>query len=338
MSTQTKVGGFLKPLLLLSLGLALIGTAYWLTGPSREEHRKRSEFIAREVPALLDQEEESNRQALKRAQQELRKNFQRYRAKVPDFVEELTSGGLEFKLTKASLTDWWSETNEARNIATELFSEKVVSNEGLEQDIQAVANQFVTDLTANRNGMLSELSIRVSASQLQVPTNAIGNSGAVAVFQEKLKLVLDQRATEAPVVVAISITGDRLAEEVVKRLVRDVNRSLATRLAATAIARGGAAAGGAAGGGAVGTALFPGVGTAIGVVAGLAAGFAVDKWMEGRFKEQVTKECDLILRALESEVWHAQQQGLNAKFSQMITETRAAHEAALKLTILGGSK
>ena len=70
------------------------------------------------------------------------------------------------------------------------------------------------------------------------------------------------------------------------------------------------------------------------LAAGLAVGLAIDVWMERRFKEKVTGECNQILRAMQVEVWQEQKR----QFELLIKTTRSIHEEALKKVILGGTE
>lgn len=336
MRTEAKPGGLWKPVLMLAFGLAMIAGAYRLTTDwshktevlkQQQEvlKQKREAFFAIEVPRLLDEEEKRNLAALNRARMQLTEVFARYEARVPEFVEKLTTWGVKYKLAKAALSDWWSETNEARSIATDIFADKVLSNQELTRDITRVVNQFISDLKANRNIMLSELTKRVETQAVPIAAGTNNLAGITTAFQEKLSVILGQRAVELPAIAALSFAGGFLAEEATRSLVTSVIRGLTARLAASAVARGGVAAGGAA----VGSVAGP-----VGIAAGLAVGLAIDVWMERRFKEKVTGECNQILRAMQVEVWQEQKR----QFELLIKTTRSIHEEALKKVILGGTE
>ena len=329
----------LKPAMFLIFGLILIGVAWWLTKPVDEKQniqRQRHEFFTVTGIQILNQEEERNRAAMERARQQLASNFARYRRGVPEFAEDLTTWGTRYKIAKAALADWWSDSNEARKVATDQFAKFVVSDQQLQRDVIATIDQFSSDLEANRNIMLNELHEKVSIAAVPCASTDLSSSNLTGACTEEVKSLLARRSADSLVVGVIATGGGFVAGEA--KIVTKLLSSMATRVATGAAARGSAVAAGAIAGGEGGTIITPGVGTAIGIVGGIVVGGAVDWWMEGRFKEKVTNECTQILNDMEESLWNDPKQGLASAFDQTVKANREAHETALRKIITGGEK
>jgi len=336
MNTPTKQGGLLKPALMLVLGLAMIGGAYVLaTKSSRdaealrqqqeaEMKQRRAAFLASEVPKLLDEEEKRNLAAERRARKLLDEIFRAYEARVPEFVEEMTRFGMKVELAKAAVKDWWSGSNEARNLATGLFEEKVVSDAKLKADLIRVVSQFASDLAASRNQIVSDLTNRVSTLAVPTAAGTYDPSKVAAEFEQKLQLLIEQRAVQAPAITLLSFGGGLVVQEATQALVTSLLRGLAARLGTLAVARGGAVAAGAGAGALAGP---------VGIAAGLAIGLAIDVLMEKQFREKLTRECTAILAEMKLAVQGQQRE----EFTRLISTTRELHEVALKTIIVGGN-
>jgi hypothetical protein len=333
MNQGTNSNSVLKPVLLCFLGLAMITGAYWLvTRPVREasrqrlaQQKQRAAFFADEVPKLLQAEEKRNEAALDRSRLLLNEIFRGYEARLPAFAEEMTSLGMKWQFTKAALKDWWSDSNEARILATGLFEEHVVSDRRLKADATRVVEEFVADLKASRNQMLSELNYQIKVSALPMPTGKHDVSNVSEAFEERLKDVITQRAAQAPFVLLLSSGSGYILQGATESLVVSVLRGIATRLATVAATRGTAVAAGAG----VGS-----LGGPVGIAAGLAIGFALDVWMEKKFKQKLIQETTAILTEMRSKIWNQQKK----EFTALIKSTRTMHEEALRKVILGGAE
>jgi hypothetical protein len=335
MKPERKLAGPIKPWLFLILGLAMIGAGWWLAAlpKAQKVKRQRQEFFASQATELLALEEERNRAAMELARGRLAAHFSRYRLGVPRFAQDLTTWGTRYRISKALLKDWWSKSNEARKVATDHFSEFVVSDEQLQKDVAEVIAQFSSDLEADRNKMLSELQVRVASAAVPCATKELGSTGLGEAFMAEAQPRLKERAAQSLVVCILGTGGGFAAAQAATRIVSKLLTSMAVRVAAGAAVRGSAVATGAVAGGEGGTMLTPGVGTAIGVVGGLIAGWGVDWWTEKEFKEQVTNECNEMLSGMEEALWSDPAEGLGAGFSRSIRITRECHEAALRKMI-----
>ncbi len=344
-------------LIALGSGIGLMTAAFFLTRPVEPEpvltgesaseitametrelgdfHRQRETFLKQELLPLVAEEAERNRLALEQARQELSAVFQQYKAGIPGFLEDLTSWGTRYRIAKATLGDWWAETNEAREITTKLFEEHVVSDSEMEEDLARIVARFASDLEANRNQMLGQAAIRMESADFSLPA-AIGEEGAFAEsFEREDQAFLAERARLSPAIGVLAIAGGFVTEETTRYLVTQLVRVVAVRLSAAVPAAGGAAAGTAAAGAGSGTLITPGVGTAIGLVCGLAVGFAVDMWMEQRFETKVAAEVEDLLARIEEEIWDHEESGLAIRLQQSIDAARESHEATMKTLFLG---
>jgi len=319
----------IKPVVLMLLGLAMVSGAYWMTRENarNKDYHRRQDFFDKDVRSLLDQEESRNREAIQRAKRKLDLSFDHYRGGVPDYAEALTTWAVKFQITKSVVKDWWSESNTAKELVTDLFNQHVVSGNQMTLDVTRTFQQFTNDLAANRNQMLSELRGRADSAKVKLLQAETGPKAFDQAFEQNLSPILESRAKQVPIVAALSFGGGWRVTEAVTQIVR----SLAIRLATQAGVKGGAMAAGSGAGSLAGP---------LGFVAGLAVGYAVDMWMEKRFKEQVVSECTKKLNELQSAIWNGEgsQAGLSAHLSTLVNETRTAHEQALRPLILGQSQ
>ena len=331
-----------KPVLLLTAGLMLIAAAGWLATQSNPEKQRvkgqRQVFFASQGVEALNLEERRNREAIDRAQQHMAASFSRYHEGVPRYAAELASLGTRYKIAKAMLTDWWSNSNDARKVGTDKFAELVVSDEQLQHEVTAVIAQFASDLEANRNQMLSELQEKVSTAAVPCASPGLGSTNFAGAFTLEAQHLLQNQAVQSPLVGALATGGGFIAGEAATQIVTRLLAAMAARIAAGAVAEGSAVAAGVVLGGEGGTIITPGVGTAVGVAAGIVLGFAVDWWAARNFEEKVTRECNGMLNDMQVSLWSDPDRGLAISFDQVVTITRQCHETALRKIITGGDK
>jgi len=337
----------LKPLLasiaMVVVGLVMIFAAWKLTHgplpppppPPVEYGPKRKAFFEKEIAPLIAAEDDGNRVAIARAEARLDEVFASYRRHVPEFADALTQWGTKFQITKAMVKDKFKGTDEAGKIPTQLFADKVVSDQKLTADIANIVNGLKADFDANRDVMLSEATNRLTTADFPVPGLNTPNSQLRTAFNEELKTILEKRGWQLPIVTALSFAGSGLTTWGVERIVQQVITMLAAQMAAEAGEAGGATAVGGVGGGAAGTAAEPGGGTAIGIVAGLVVGAVVDVWMERGFKEKITAECNQFLEKMHSTVWSDSKEGLQFRFNEAVESVRDCHAATLQKIITG---
>jgi hypothetical protein len=342
----------LAEILLLLVGLGMVGAAFWFSqGTARmrgqpspdvrqQDERlahRRLEFFTAQITPLIEVETGENLMAIHRAEQRLNELFRGYCEGVPGFVEELTSWGMRYQISKTALRDWWSKTNRTAQVGTELFARRVVSDERLRSDIQTLVAQLASDFEANRNQMLIEASTRLRLADFSLPNATHLPLAVNEAFARELKPLLESRARQSPMISVLALGSSVVAEEGTRLLVTAAMRMLTASLSATAASAGGATAASAAGGATGGTVLSPGVGTAIGIAAGIVVGVAVDWWMESRFKEKVTAQCRQVLRQMQNEIWSNQRDGLKVSFELLANTARECHLEAMRRVITGGA-
>jgi hypothetical protein len=341
LKTERNSASILKPVLFLVLGIILMGVAWWSTdhGSGKQKiKRQRREFFATNGIALSNQEEQRNREAMERARQQLASDFARYHNGAPRFADDLTTWSAQYQIAKAALADWWSKSNEGRKVATDKFAEFVVSDRQLQKDVIGVIAQFSSDLEANRNKMLSELQEKVSAAAVPCASAAPGSTNLARAFALEAGHLVEQQTMQSSLAKVLAEGGGFMAGAAATHIVTKLMTSMAIRVATSVAARGSTVAGGVLAGGEGGTVLAPGVGTAVGAVGGIVAAWAVDWWMEKKFKEKVTNECNRILDDMEKNLWNDPSQGLALSFGQAIQVTRECHEKALRTIITGDDK
>jgi hypothetical protein len=227
-----------------------MGVAWWIARPGtprRDTARERQDFFATNVVQLLNEEEHRNQEAIDRARLRLASDFARYHRGVPNFADDLTSFGTRYQIAKASLADWWSDSNEARELETKQFEESVVSDQQIQRDVAAVISQFSSDLEANRNQMLSELqeSVATSALPLQPVENDLGSTNLSGAFTDKLQPLLYRDGKQSIIVAGFAQAGGFIAGQAASKIVSQILGSAATDVAVEAAAGGSAVAAGA---------------------------------------------------------------------------------------------
>jgi hypothetical protein len=319
----------------------MMGAAWWLMehGPGKQKvKRQRREFFATNGVQLLNREEQRNREAMERARQQLAHDFARYHNGVPKFADDLTTWSTQYQIAKAALADWWSKSNEGRKVATDKFAKFVVSDLQLQTDVTGLIAQFSSDLEANRNKMLSELQEKVSTAAVPWASADLGSTNLAGAFALELRHVVKQQTVQSSLVKVLAEGGGFIAGAAATHIVTKLVTSMAIRVATWAAARGSTVSAGALTGGEGGTVLAPGVGTAVGAVGGIVVAWAVDWWMEKRFKEKVTSQCNQILDDMEKNLWNDPSQGLALSFGQAVKVSRECHEKALRTIITGNDK
>jgi len=301
--------------------------------------RNAKEFFQKEVQPLIAREEQRNREALLRAKALLDVQFAMYVSRLPSFAEELTTWGMRYEITKAAITGWWSKENHVRKIATDKFSEKVLSEKELEMTVRRIVLQFQNDLHASRNQMLAEATVRLKAANFEIPSLDVSEAGLDQALDKQMKPLVEKLAVESPAVGLLAFGGSLAAEEGVRLIVIQAIRGLVASLATTAATSGGATVTGGIAGGGTGTILgTPGVGTAIGFAVGIGLGVAFDSWMSGKFQEKVIDECGKVLETMKSELWSEPAHGFQVVFSAAVTTTSDTHSAALGKIITGSKQ
>ena len=318
----------------LLMGLAMIGSAWWISRPpattddqtpamqeaeksrQTDEIRQRREQLSKQIQFLVDTEEAANRVAILRARSSLDDAFVSFSDRVPRFADEVTTFTARYNIAVNGIKDKFSGTHDLERLASDYFEKHVASNGDISSAIDKIVAQFYSDLTANRNRMLSETAVRIREADLGFPSPSYSTGALdsrIVDMRERTVISLGK----LPAVTTLSISGSVIVEFAIQ--------AMFTR--AVSFAAGATTTGAAAGTGA-GTATTPGVGTVIGFFVGAAAGMAVDYILTEKMKAKIILETRETLNLMKGDIWNSNV-GLYGKLDLLVKETKDLHTAAL---------
>ncbi|MCL5096808.1 MAG: hypothetical protein M1608_04635 [Candidatus Omnitrophica bacterium] len=238
---------------------------------------------------IIDETTFQNRAAVERAINEVEALFSGYAAGAPGFAEDITSWSSRFAILKRGASDYWNNEKQVEAYVRDKFNNHILSEKGLESDLDRVLKGFATDLEANRNTMLARIDLELKTRELPISVTR----ARTAEFQESLRAATRPMPSDSIAIGFASFGAGIAVDEAVKVVLRQVLGQIAARITATAAAEGIVAAGetGAAGigGAGAGTAIEPGGGTVIGLVIGFTAGAAIDWWMTNQLREKISE-------------------------------------------------
>lgn len=284
-----------------------------------------SRLFESEIVPLIDNTYKDNIAAKDRALQSLREDFDGFRRGVPEFVEGLTSwttrAGVVTNLTRDKWNAWWNDQKNADQLGAYInskFKEQVLSEDDLRKAFETSIEQFTTDLAANRNALLSEVTLVLSSTKMPVTlTLSEDDLGAFSERFEKyysgqvqtLSLesvkngVFATIAGELATLIAIHAysTVGQVSAPIITTVMTPITAGLAAQVAATGLVAGGTTASFAAVGAAGGTTAGP-LGTGVGLVIGIVVGGVVDWWISDKFKQEATEDIIAMLSLMEEQI------------------------------------
>lgn len=292
------------------------------TTKSREEI---SRLFEKEITPLIENAHKENSEARDRAIQTLREDFNGFREGVPTFVASLTSwgtrAGIVSNWTKDTWNTWWNNESNANQLGEYInskFREEVLSEDKLKKAFEDSIAQFTTDLAANRNALLSEITIVLSSDNipvtLKMPEDQLADfvGKTQKYYSEQAKelaqdsvfnLLLASLAGEAAAAITIrtySIVG-QVSGPIITAVMTPITISFTSQVASMGIATAGSTASFAAAGAAGGTTVGP-LGTGVGILVGLVVGGLVDWWISAKFEQEATEKINAMLGLMEEQI------------------------------------
>lgn len=326
----------IRAILALLTGLGMIGVAWWQTRPVEEsaayqkrqaealQHRR--DLLSTQVGILVSVEEEANRAAMIRAENDLLDTFRTYADRTPQLAESATGWKARFKLAFLRFTDWWSATNTVQQLTAELFAQHVVSDVQSVKDLTRITSQFRSDLEANRNRTLTEAALRIRQADLGMPDLRLSQEDLVARLFATEQEALSRTLGTSPWNALLSFGGSAIGGGAMELLVVQMIRIASAGMVPGAIT-----------GGQTGSFVAPGVGTVVGAFVGFAIGIAIDYWMTKRMTIAIEEEARRTLNAIRETIWSDPSLGLKVKFDRLINLTRDTHERVLRNMVSGGA-
>lgn len=273
-----------------------------------------TQLYNQELVPVLDKSKKQNSESADKAIERLHQDFERYRAGIPTFVDDVASWGTRFGLLGRMTKDRWRNfrkkesdpTSEAvKAYLLEKFEADIMSRDALQKSVESMLSQFKDDVTANRNLMLQEMKLAITTHDMK-PEFPVPDFNA---FQREFDAYIAGKvqAQGADSIVSgvwafIASTGGTMAaQQLCGQILELVAGEAAAGAAAQAAVGTGAMAEGAVVGGAGGWLGGPG-GAAIGFGAGVAVGVIIDWWVSKNFKSHLTEELTTYLNKLEHDM------------------------------------
>jgi hypothetical protein len=275
----------------------------------------RDEFYRRELAPLLDKTKAQNRANADKSLNRLHQEFDRFRAGIPGFVDDVSSWRTRFGIVRRLSRDKWknfwkatddADSEEVKNYMLGKFETHIMAQDELQKAVEASLSEFKDDVAATRNRLLADMRVALTTADMKLDFTRPD----FALFQREFDQFIAQRvetnATDSLVNATVNLIGNSIAGYAAEQLVAQIIVRLAAAEAVAAgleaaAAGGSSTAGSAAVGGAAGWLGGP-IGAVIGVGAGLAVGAVVDWWVTEKFKANLSQELTTYLDNLERDM------------------------------------
>ncbi|GIW94417.1 MAG: hypothetical protein KatS3mg110_2458 [Pirellulaceae bacterium] len=274
------------PFILLLVFLAAVGYLGWRIVYLKSPAQK---LIRTTIKPLVEKSDQQNNQAVERCVQRIHDQFDVYRSRVPEFVDDLLS------LSTRGRVAWRMVTGGAvEQLVREKFEARIFSADEFQNGLTETVTQFFEEVSANQNELYASVKV------------ALGNHPDVNVqlpdleqfrkqVSEEIVRAMENQAKGSVYQFVASMAASELAAMVAQRLVTQ----LLVRVLPGVVSGMGVTAGTASAGGAGGSAVGP-LGTAAGIAVGFAVGMAVDWWLSSQYEKQLTDSLINYLNQTES--------------------------------------
>jgi hypothetical protein len=306
----------------------------------------RRQFYETRLAPLLERARAENHRSADRAIARLHEEFERFRAEILDFADDVTSWGTRFGILARLTNDRWKNTwragddpvsQEVKTYMLDKFEAHVMSRLALQRAVDSALRQFKDDVTAGRNRLLLETEIALSTSAVGLDFPKPDFEEFQRGFDAHVASCAEAQGAESLQNGVVTFVGSTAAAIAAERLAAQIVGVLATQAVAAGLEAAAAGSSSAASGGALGAAAGwlggPG-GEVIGVAVGLVVGIAVDWWMTDQFKARLARELTLYLDNLERDMVDGV--AAIAGRPEQIGLRRALHEAADSLHAIQG--
>jgi len=305
----------------------------------------KDEFFRRELLPLLEKTKAKNHASADKALERMHQEFDRFRAGIPGFVDDVASWRTRFGIIRRLSRDKWknfwkatddADSQEVKNYMLAKFETHVMAEDELQKAIGSSLSEFKEDVAASRNRLLAEVQIALTTADVNSDFQKPDFASFQREFDQFIARRVESNATDSLVNATVNLIGNSVAGLAAEQLVAQI----IVRLAATeavaagveaAAAGGSSTAGSATIGGAAGWLGGP-VGAVIGVGAGLAVGAVVDWWVTEKFKTHLTEELTTYLDNLERDIINGV--GSTAEQPARIGLREALHDAADKFYVI----
>jgi hypothetical protein len=274
----------------------------------------KADFYRQDILPLLEKSRARNVESSEQAVARLHEEFARFKAGIPDFVDDVASLGTRWHvlqgLTADKLVNYWKESDDpdseqVKQLMLAKFRAHIMSEGALQKAVESALAQYRDDVTANRNQFLLEAKVALSTHdvRLDFPKPALG--AFQKAFDSSVNKTVGQQAGSSLVSGVVALVGSTVAGVAGEQLVAYVIRIMGSEAVAAGVEAATAGGSGMASGGAVGATsgwLGGPLGAVIGVGTGLAVGAVVDWWVTEKFKAHLTEELTTYLEHLEHDL------------------------------------
>ena len=281
---------------------------------TRPKGLSKSEFYRRDLEPLLNDATSRNQQSAEHALIRLHQEFEKFRAGIPGFADDVTSWGMRWRASIGMLKDTWKnywksrddpESEEVKKTVRERFEARIMSRDGMTRAMQGTMDQFGEDVTASRNRLLMEAkwALRTQDVPLAFPLpdfDAFQRQLHASMAENLQGHAADSIANAVVTFVASGVAG-WAAEQLMARIITLLTEEAMLAGVEAATVGGGTTAGGGVMGGAAGWLGGP-AGAVIGIGVGLTVGAVIDWWMTESFKAQLTAQLTAYLTNLERDL------------------------------------
>src|SRR5919197_4486132 len=142
---------------------------------TRPQGLSKSEFYRRDLEPLLNDATSRNQKSAEHALVRLHQEFEKFRAGIPGFVDDVTSWGMRWRASIGMIKDRWKnywkrtddpESEEVKKTMRERFEARIMSRDGMTRAMQGAMDQFGEDVTASRNRLLMEAKLALSTKDM----------------------------------------------------------------------------------------------------------------------------------------------------------------------------
>src|SRR5919109_455596 len=258
---------------------------------TRPKGLSKSEFYRRDLEPLLNDATSRNQQSAEHALIRLHQEFEKFRAGIPGFADDVTSWGMRWRASIGMLKDTWKnywksrddpESEEVKKTMRERFEARIMSRDGMTIAMQGAMDQFGEDVTASRNRLLMEAKLALSTKDMQLafplPDFDAFQRQLNEYMAENLQVHAADSIANALVTFVASGVAGWAAEQLMARIITLLTEEAMLAGVEAATVGGGTTAGGGGMGGAGGWVGGPG-GAGIGIGGGLTVGAVVVWWV-----------------------------------------------------------
>lgn len=336
----------LIPIIGIVVAILLLAFAWRIA--TRPTQAEIDTFIRSEVNPALDAYATRNKAAVDSAVTRISNGLEAYKKGIKPFVEDITSWGTRFGVTKRLGNDlgekWWGDpanATEVNKYVTKKFERLLFSEADLYVLVSTSLKQFRGDITASQNKLHAD--VKTAWDKTGHEAHELNLAQLTQQANANMAAASSKMAKDSAIVGVCAFFGGCVLEDATTTLVRSiiarVATSIATSSATTTASGGGVTATTTTAGGEAGAVGGPG-GALIGAGVGLVVGIVADWWMTGKLESKLTSECGTMIDDIRLKILVGRliEPGLMPTLTSAIGISRNAEEQAIRAELLRASR